>query len=406
MIGVILFAAALAIDVEQVHVASGTSVRSATIAWSTRFNCTESQARLALGSCEEQQCFTEYFSGYSIELTTGNNSQFIHKVAVDVKPATTYKYQVGCSEGWSRSFSMRTGKESGPNTYLIYGDLSTAALGKPTWNAISSRLSTLTVDAIIHVGDISYDLFSDDNWHGDDYMNTLQPVVSRIPYMVIAGNHEADDDYQSYDSRFAMPGNNFYHTYTIGLVRYVGINTESIVAQDNMTQPTLDFLANTLNRTAEDKAAHPWLIVLGHRPLYCNKSSKTCDKQALTMRSLLEDLMYKNGVDLYIDGHVHNYQRTTPVYNGTAIETPADVEKLYLNPQAPIYITTGGAGTNEEQDPLYPNSSLTWYVTGTDELSYSVMNVYNSTHMWWEQWFSEIDALADSFWLVKQSVSL
>mmetsp|Transcript_32677 Transcript_32677/g.56807 ORF Transcript_32677/g.56807 Transcript_32677/m.56807 type:complete len:407 (+) Transcript_32677:139-1359(+) len=403
MIGLLILSLASALEVEQVHVASGATVHSATIAWSTRFNCSDSQARLSLGSCHEASCFNSYFSGAAAELSTGNNTQFIHKVPVTVHPSTTYNYQVGCSAGWSKTFSLRTGKETGPNTFLVFGDLSTADLGKQSWEVMSSRLNTMSVDAIVHVGDISYDLFTDDNRHGDDYMNTLEPAISRIPYMVIAGNHETDDDYQSYNTRYAMPGNNFYHTYTIGLVRFVGINTESIVAQDNMTQPTLDFLQTTLNRTAEDKAAHPWLIVLGHRPLYCNKNNKTCQTQPVAMRKLLENMLYENGVDLYINGHVHNYQRTTAVYNNTPIETPSDVEKAYLNPDATIYITTGGPGNDEGLDPLTPNATLTWYVTGTDELTYSVMNVYNSTHLFWEQWFTQVDALADSFWVIKQA---
>jgi hypothetical protein len=333
-------------------------------------------------------------------LTTGNNTQFISKVQVTVRPSTTYSYEVGCGAGWSHQFSLKTAKQSGPNSFVVFGDLSVDFGGRDSWNTIRSRLDTVAVDAIVHVGDIAYDLFDNDNRQGDAYMKYLESVVSRIPYMVIAGNHEKPDGYQSYDSRFAMPGNNFYHTYTVGLVRFVGINTESILYQDNMTQKTLDFLQTTLNRTEEDKSLHPWLVVLAHRPLYCNFNWPTCNSEAATMRGVLEDVLYNHKVDLFIDGHVHNYQRTTAVYNGTSMES-SDVEHIYLNPKAPIYITTGGVGNNESQSPLTPNATLTWYVTGTGELSYSMMTVYNSTHLWWEQWLTHSDVLADSFWVVK-----
>jgi predicted MPP superfamily phosphohydrolase len=408
MLSLVLITLAASINVEQVHVASGPTPSSASVTWSTRFNCTQSQVRLGLSPCEESSCFSHYFNGTSAELSTGNNTQFIHKVLVTLNPSTTYSYEVGCSAGWSRQFSLRTAKQSGPNTFVVLADLSTLGAGKATWAVIQSRLDTLTVDAIIHVGDIAYDLFDDDNRLGDNYMNTLEPVVSRVPYMVVAGNHEEPDDYQSYDSRFTMPGNNFYHTYTIGLVRFVGINTESILFQDNMTQPTLDFLETTLNRTEEDKVMYPWLVVLGHRPLYCsqayNADFPTCFDEAEVIRGQIEDLLYDYQVDLYIDGHVHNYQRTTAVYNNTPLETTSDVEFGYIDPKAPIYITTGGPGSDESQVPLESNATLTWYVTGAEELTYSVMTAYNSTHLWWEQWFSEVDALADSFWVVKSSI--
>lgn len=299
---------------------------------------------------------------------------------------------------------MQTSKLSGPNTFVIFGDLSIQGEGKPTWDVITSRLNTLSIDAIIHVGDIAYDLFDEDNRHGDYYMNYIEPVVSHIPYMVIAGNHEAPDGYQSYDSRYAMPDNNFYHTYTIGLVRFVGFNTESILYQDSMTNDTLEFLNRTLSRTEEDKTLYPWLVVLGHRPLYCNMNWPTCYGEAEIIRNQIEDLLYKNNVNLYIDGHVHNYQRTTAVYNGTSIKPASDVEHAYIDPKAPIYITTGGPGNDESQTPLTPNATLTWYVTGSDELTYSVMQVYNSTHLWWEQWLTKNDSLTDSFWVIKPNL--
>ena len=47
-------------------------------------------------------------------------------------------------------------------------------------------------DLIIHVGDIGYDLHTDNGTVGDIFMRSMEPMVSTIPYMVIAGNHEED----------------------------------------------------------------------------------------------------------------------------------------------------------------------------------------------------------------------
>lgn len=62
------------------------------------------------------------------------------------------------------------------------------------------------------------------------------------------------------------------------------------------------------------------------------------------LRKSLEDIFYYNKVDLYLQGHVHNYERNTPIYkNRTMIGTFDDFHH-YVNPGATVYITSGNAG--------------------------------------------------------------
>jgi hypothetical protein len=75
-----------------------------------------------------------------------------------------------------------------------------------------------------------------------------------------------------------------------------------------------DLIAANANRTSA-----PWIVVNGHRPLYCS-SDKDCDEPAFRMRAGvavagdldgisrvleygLEQLFYDYSVDLYICGH-------------------------------------------------------------------------------------------------------
>lgn len=39
-------------------------------------------------------------------------------------------------------------------------------------------------------GDISYELYTYNGTTGDTFMNLMQPSVSRMPFMVVPGNHE------------------------------------------------------------------------------------------------------------------------------------------------------------------------------------------------------------------------
>ena len=51
-----------------------------------------------------------------------------------------------------------------------------------------------------------------------------------------------------------------------------------------------------------------------HEPYY---SSKSTYQTATYFKQNLEALFYQHGVDIVINGHVHAYERSYPVYNGT-----------------------------------------------------------------------------------------
>ncbi len=44
-----------------------------------------------------------------------------------------------------------------------------------------------------------------------------------------------------------------------------------------------------------------------------------------------------------MNGHVHTYERTWPVFKGKAIKKNQD-SSYYVNPQSPIYVVQGTAG--------------------------------------------------------------
>jgi len=72
------------------------------------------------------------------------------------------------------------------------------------------------------------------------------------------------------------------------------------------------------------RARHPWIVVFGHRPMYCsNKNADDCtNHQSLVRVGLpflnwfgLEELFFKHKVDLQIWAHEHSYERMWPIYN-------------------------------------------------------------------------------------------
>lgn len=50
------------------------------------------------------------------------------------------------------------------------------------------------LDAVIHLGDFAYNLDTDNARAGDRFMEDIEPIASRIPYLVAPGNHEVSQN--------------------------------------------------------------------------------------------------------------------------------------------------------------------------------------------------------------------
>ena len=132
-----------------------------------------------------------------------------------LEPSTRYYYIVGDPHyGLSEMYSFRTApdvstlEEHLPLRFAVYGDMGVDLDGSTVLNEISNHLDEDPdyFDSIIHVGDMAYDMYERNGSQGDDFMNMIQPVASRVSYLVDMGNHEEKYRFSHYTSRFAgMP---------------------------------------------------------------------------------------------------------------------------------------------------------------------------------------------------------
>merc|ERR1719204_2186758 len=90
---------------------------------------------------------------------------------------------------------------------MIFGDL-----GETNNQILSSVINESVhqnhVDVIIHVGDIAYNMDSNEGITGDEFMNQIQPVAANTPYMVCLGNHEHAFNFSHYSQKFRGQPNN------------------------------------------------------------------------------------------------------------------------------------------------------------------------------------------------------
>ncbi|GMI10339.1 hypothetical protein TrLO_g9868 [Triparma laevis f. longispina] len=258
-------------------------------------------------------------------------------------------------------------------------------------HSVQTEVQEDNFDMILHVGDFAYNMDNDNGRNGDVFMKNIQPMAAHLPYVVDAGNHEVAYDFSHYTERFRnMPANskemptvtsgngeapnNWFYSHDFGNVHFVAIDIEIYFDYPDMVAAQEAFVDADLAEV--DRAKIPWIIVHGHRPLYCS-CNEDCDEAAQTVRDGMEEIFYKHGVDMYICGHEHNYERMYDVYKN-------ETSKTTVNPPATTYVVTGDAGGPEEHESFTrPQPDMAAF--RTDAYGYSRMTVYNESHLYWEQ---------------------
>lgn len=308
-----------------------------------------------------------YSQLYPFEGLQNYTSGFIHHVKIDgLDPGTKYYYKCGDSAlpAMSEEQAFESLPLPGPNTYpsriAVIGDLGLTSNSTTTIDHLIENDPSM----ILMVGDLTYanqyltnggkgaSCFScsfpnapiretyQPRWDG--WGRFMEPLISRVPMMVIEGNHEiepqaAEITFKSYLTRFAVPSEesgsdtNFYYSFDAGGVHFIMLGA---YVDYNSTGAQYGWLKKDLLNI--DRSVTPWLVAAWHPPWYNSYSSHYQEFEC--MRQEMEALLYQYGVDIVLSGHVHAYERMNRVYNYT------------LDPCGPVYITVGDGGNIEKVD--------------------------------------------------------
>jgi hypothetical protein len=140
-------------------------------------------------------------------------------------------------------------------------------------------------DAMLHCGDLGYDLDDSNGRNGDAFLRDIEPIAAYVPYMVSAGNHERAYNFSHYKARFRMPSSgdgrdaqrssdNHYYSFDLGPVHVVTWNSEAFFYPQYFdaayVDKMYDWLASDLRSTRRSKT--PWIVAHAHRPMYCAES--------------------------------------------------------------------------------------------------------------------------------------
>uniref|UniRef100_A0A4D5RKI2 Purple acid phosphatase n=1 Tax=Ixodes scapularis TaxID=6945 RepID=A0A4D5RKI2_IXOSC len=417
LVGETVVGAVLYVEPEQIHLSYGVDPTQMIVTWTTFNETHESVVEFGQASLDQRA-----LGNNSTKFKDGGTEHrviFIHRVTLNgLQPGSLYRYHCGSNMGWSSLFffrAMRSGQNWSPRL-AVFGDMGN--VNAQSLPFLQEEAQKGTIDAVLHVGDFAYDMDSDNARVGDEFMRQIEPVAAYVPYMTCVGNHENSYNFSNYVNRFSMVDksgniNNHFFSLDIGPAHIISLSTEFyFFVEYGNTQ-----IANQYNWLEEDlkeatkpenRAKRPWIITMGHRPMYCsNEDRNDCTfNESIIRKGIplvhlfgLEDLFYKYGVDLEFWAHEHSYERLWPVYDRKVYNGSYD--KPYTNPGAPVHITTGSAGCQEHLNPFKTNPA-NWSAVRYKDYGYTVMTIHNRTHLNLKQFSAEKEGqILDEITIVK-----
>ncbi|CDS35747.1 iron:zinc purple acid phosphatase protein [Echinococcus multilocularis] len=394
---------------EQIHLSLGGEPNSMTVTWTTQHQA--STSAILYGQNEPKI----FVSALQTPFVDGGEEQrviYMHKVTLwDLLPNTTYVYKVGNNASteafiWSTVYSFRTlpSGSDWPLSFAMLGDMGVE--GGVSIPYLESDAKSGVFQILLHNGDFAYDFDTNNGRLGDAFMQLMQETAARVPYMTAVGNHESAYNFSHYKARFNMPGernNDMFYSIDVGPVHFVAFVSDYYYFPQFGTQQIYRqyvWLEKDLHEAnkPENRAKHPWIIAFSHRPMYCSNSDdpQHCTNPDNWIRTGipftdgkskyyllgLEELFYREGVDIVFAAHEHSYERCYPVYKLKLC--PSHGNDPYADPTGPVHIVAGSAGNKESQDPFLPTPQ-SWSAFRSEDYGYMRITVRNATYMHLEQ---------------------
>jgi 3',5'-cyclic AMP phosphodiesterase CpdA len=185
-----------------------------------------------------------------------------------------------------------------------------------------------------------------------------------------------------------------YYSFNYGNAHFVALSTE---LNEGGEIEQLRFLKSDLLMTKANKNID-WTIVFFHRPFY---SANAAD--ITNMRRTYHPLFDKLGVDLVLQGHSHNYQRSYPLYHNDVTHSEpiiSDKEQFqYHDPLGTIFVIVGTGGESIKSLNKKP------FLVSTYE-GYGCINVEIKGKSMNVEYYSDINNTIDKFSITKNENNL
>uniref|UniRef100_A0A2P2KD04 Purple acid phosphatase n=3 Tax=Rhizophora mucronata TaxID=61149 RepID=A0A2P2KD04_RHIMU len=420
------------------RLAQGKSWDEMTVTWTSGYNIDEAVPFVAWGHVGETPKLSPAGT-----LTFGRNSMcgsparnvgwrdpgFIHTSFLkNLWPNVIYSYQIGHilpngSHIWGKKYSFKSSPYPGQNSLqrvIIFGDMGKAERDgsneyrnyQPgSLNTTDQLIRDLrNIDIVFHIGDICYANGYISQW--DQFTAQVEPIAATVPYMIGSGNHERDwpnsgSFYDKTDSggecgvlaetMFYVPAENrakFWYSTDYGMFHFCIADSEHDWREGT---EQYKFIEECL--ASADRQKQPWLIFAAHRVL-----GYSSDKwyglegsfEEPMGRESLQRLWQKYKVDIAFYGHVHNYERSCPVYQGQCVNPEKEHYSGTLN--GTIHVVVGGGGAHLSE---YSEVTPKWSIHRDFDWGFVKMTAFNHSSLLFEYKKSRDGNVYDSFTITR-----
>lgn len=223
------------------------------------------------------------------------------------------------------------------------------------------------------------------------WMTNYELIYSHPELMVdwyaICGNHEyrgntqAMTDYSAISRRWEMPAKYYSKVFEDDetSLRVVFIDTTPLIDKyrkksdeyPDAAGEDMDAQLKWLDKTLAD-AKEDWIVVAGHHPIYAFTDKSEAERS--DMQKGVDTILRKHNVDMYICGHIHNYQHirkpdSTIDYivntSGSKTRTPEKTDGTVFCSNAPGFAVMTADGKTLRYNMLDKEGNIIHTVTRT-----------------------------------------
>src|SRR5918999_1008178 len=217
-------------------------------------------------------------------------------------------------------------------------------------------------ELVLGLGDYAYYGRNANCWFDD-----IRPIDNIMKIAI--GNHDVKGTkLTQYMEHFGLTSQYYSFDY-----QNVHFTVMSDYVPDEIGSEQYIFVQNDLAKAASDPNID-WIVIVHHDQQYASTAHALLSR-ANKWKEAYHPLFDQYNVDLVLQGHQHNYQRTYPIkYNSDTPINPIITDRntdTYTNPEGQIYLTvgTGGAALHSLDGNQAP------YIVTTQDAVYGFLNL-------------------------------
>ncbi len=279
-----------------------------------------------------------------VDLPAGTNHSWTVR---DLIPGQRYYYSVaslptGEPPIRSEEFSFKALPDHGPLHVVVIGDSGAGTSGQ---FAIARAIAAAQPDLVLHAGDIIYPYFNEP-LTDTRLLSVYRRQMASFPFAFAWGNHDLMYGTGPMRAVVRTPTNptpsevhvtegttpDSYYSFDAGEV-HVAVVFQPVLSQYTLRTNSAQYAWLDADLAASIK---PWKVVIAHHPVATSGGHRFTDYNANGLpdwqefSSVLAPLAQKHGVQLYLSGHDHVYERFLPQQGLHAVVTGGGGTPLYF----------------------------------------------------------------------------